>query len=98
MAEQRNTNAAFHPNGGQRVITGNDAVFTVLRKAPDGSRKVLCLTNVTGGTQQARLPQEQVGVAADEWRDLLGEGGVTVRRSHFDIHLAPYQIMWLEAK
>ncbi len=98
MAEKRNTNASFHPNGDQDVMTGNDAVFTVLRQAPDGSRKVLCLTNVTGESQHLRLSQERVGVTADNWRDLLGERGVTVQRGHFDIDLDPYQIMWLEVK
>ncbi len=98
MAEQRKVNSAFHPNGAQRVLVGNDAVFTVLRKSPDGSRRLLCFTNVTAIPQEFRLSRERVAVASDEWSDLLSDQTLTAQQGSLEISLAPYQVMWLEAK
>ena len=98
MAEQRKQNAAFHPNGPQRVLVGNTAVFTVLRKSPDGSRRVLCLTNITAANQEVRLPLRGIGVESDDWSDLLGNKTLTAQNGALETSLAPYQVMWLEAK
>lgn len=97
MAEQRKQNAAFHPNGPQRVLVGNDAVFTVLRKAPDGSRKVLCLTNVTAANQEVRVSLDDIGVETVNWSGLLSDKTLTAQQGALEISLAPYQVMWLEA-
>jgi hypothetical protein len=97
MAEQRKENSAFHPNGPQRVLVGNDAVFNVLRKAPDGSRRVLCLTNVTEANQEVRLSLGDLGVDSDGWIDLLSDQSLTPQSGALEITLAPYQIIWLEA-
>jgi sucrose phosphorylase len=98
MAEQRKENPAFHPNGPQRVLVGNDAVFTVLRKAPGGSGPVLCLTNVTAANQKVRLSLGDVDVESDGWSDLLSDQSLTVQSGALEIELAPYQVMWLEEK
>ncbi len=72
-------------------------MFTVLRKAPDGSRKVLCLTNVTAANQDVRLSLEGIGLETDHWSDLLGSQTLTAQQGALEISLAPYQVMWLEA-
>lgn len=43
--------SAFHPNASMKILFDNEAVFAVLRKSVDGTREVLCLTNVSNKKQ-----------------------------------------------
>jgi glycosidase len=52
----RASSAAFHPNGGQKILDVGHGVFAVLRKSPDGVQSVLCLQNVTAQPQTVSLP------------------------------------------
>jgi sucrose phosphorylase len=98
MGEIRTRNPAFHPNGPQKIIRANDAVFTVLRTSPDGSRKVLALINVTAKSQEVRVSGEQLGVEADSWRDLLSETTLPYEEGALRCKLIPYQVLWLEPR
>ena len=49
----RAASAAFHPHGGQKILDMGRRVFAVLRRSPDGSKRILCMQNVTGQTQSA---------------------------------------------
>jgi sucrose phosphorylase len=98
LGEKRVQNPCFHPNGSQKVMLGNDAVFTVLRRSPGGARRLLALTNVTVKSQEVRLNETQTGVSADEWRDVLTEKLIRSNRGEVKITLAPYEIMWLEPR
>lgn len=95
LLEKRIQTPAFHPNGGQRVLRGNDGVFCVLREAPDKSQPVLALTNVTAQEQAIRLPAGQLGVPAKSWRDLLSEERLPADKDTLAAHLKPYQVLWL---
>jgi sucrose phosphorylase len=96
LGEIRNTNAAFHPNGPQRLFHSNEGVFAVMRISPDGSRRVLALTNVTAEMQEVRVAQSELGVLADGWKDLLSNDTVPVENEGLRIKLTPYRVMWLE--
>ncbi len=96
LGEIRNSSAQFHPNGPQTIIRINEGVFTVLRTSPDGSRTLLALTNVTNEVQQVRLAREQLGPAAENWKDLLSPETVCVENGAFSFKLEPYRVMWLE--
>ena len=96
LAERRNSCPAFHPNGPQRVVSGNSEVFTLVRKSPDGSRTVLALTNVSGHEQRARVENEQVGVTARAWKDMLGDRTVPSEDGGLEFELKPYEVLWLE--
>ena len=89
LAERRNSCPAFHPNGPQRVVSGNSEVFTLVRKSPDGSRTVLALTNVSGHEQRARVENEQVGVTARAWKDMLGDRTVPSEDGGLELELKP---------
>jgi glucosylglycerate phosphorylase len=61
----RTQHPAFHPNGTQAVIDVNHlGVFALLRTAPDGSQKILTITNVTPETRTLSdvitMPQENI--------------------------------------
>lgn len=51
LIRQRRSHAAFHPAGAQQVLQAGEGLFALLRTAPDGSERVLCLHNVSAETQ-----------------------------------------------
>lgn len=86
---------AFHPNGGQRVLRLSPALFAVLRWSPDGSEHVLCLTNVTGAGQSVTVDQDDLGVTAPFWFDLLAGRGWLASNGTLSLALAPFEVLWL---
>lgn len=98
LIEKRIECRAFHPNGRQRVFSLNPAVFTLLREAPDGSLRVLCLVNVTALAQTVSLPAADPDLQAKSWFDMLSDFGAFAGDRHFELNLDPYQIMWLKTR
>jgi sucrose phosphorylase len=95
MLRARSGSPAFHPFGGQRVLDLGDAVFSVLRRSPDGADSILCLVNVSASEQQV----------APHWGEIFGAfslplvdriTGQDVRTGQrSELLLGPYQVLWL---
>jgi glucosylglycerate phosphorylase len=92
LLRARAASPAFHPNGDQQVIPLGDALFALLRTAPDGSAAVLCLQNVSDRPQTARGIVESSGMG--KLCDLLTGRKLQVGRDGAG-ELAPYQTLWL---
>lgn len=98
----RRRHHAFHPNGGQQVLSCDPRAFVVLRISPDRSERVLCLHNLTGET--VNLSLSALGLAGRElaghslWTNLLN-GRVHPMNSHAKllVTLRPYEVNWLKA-
>ena len=87
---------AFHPHGWQRVLNYGDSVFALLRLAPEGGQRVLCLQNVTRQPQSLPVDLEDtLGLMpAGSWAvDLITRQRLSRRRAR--LRLAPYQTLWL---
>ncbi len=97
LLEVRIHSPAFHPNGGQRVLRGNPAVFAVMREAPDGSQRVLAVTNVSDREQGVELSLGEPGGQPQIWTDLLRNEPVAVEGGLLRIRLAPYEVAWFQA-
>lgn len=83
----RRSQAAFHPNSPQRILTLDDGLFAVERgSAADGSR-LLCLHNVTDRALSAALPRGQ-------WHTLYPASSQAVSGTCV---IDPYQCVWLRA-
>jgi sucrose phosphorylase len=94
--EARKSNAAFHPFGGQEVLSLHSAIFSLLRISPDGLEQVLCLHNISPESIEtdldlSLLPLPQQGLLLD-----------IISKNHFPIHakklhlrLGPYEVLWL---
>ncbi|MFG6096700.1 sugar phosphorylase [Leptothoe sp. ISB3NOV94-8A] len=63
LLDVRVSNKAFHPNGDQKIIQVDPAVFALLRISPDCEQHILTLTNVTPQRCQITIPLERLGVA-----------------------------------
>lgn len=87
---------AFHPNGGQQVLTLSPDVFAVLRSAPENDCHVLAMTNVTGRAARVVVPLELLPVRDASWRDLLSHRTLAVGAGGLTVDFHPYDILWLE--
>jgi len=88
----------FHPNGAQRVIASDDALFTLLRSSPDGREHVLCIHNVSDRPQNARLERDSLPeLAGRPLRDLISGRSLAAWHPGSELTAAPYQVLWLAA-
>lgn len=88
---------AFHPNAPQRVLDAGPGVFALLRWR-EGGQRILALTSVRPRDQNVAIALADAGGAARAWRPLLHGHRPRVRDGRLHIHLAPYEVAWLEAK
>lgn len=91
----RTRNRAFHPQGGQRVLSASPAVFAVLRTSPEGDQRVLSLINVTEGATRFEMGVDDLGSRASMWSDLLSDLQLTLTDGRLSIDLEPYAVAWL---
>jgi glucosylglycerate phosphorylase len=84
----RREHPAFHPYGGQEVISAAPGIFGLLRTSPDGNEKILCLHNISDREEQFE------NLRLDEsWTYDLYEN--KRRNAEIPLSLRPYQTMWL---
>jgi len=95
----RRSQRALHPNGPQKVLAGNCALFALLRSSPDGQEHLLCIHNVSDQEQPFQADMGKLGVPhSGALEDLVfptrhpvGEDG------RLRVSVAPYQVLWLRA-
>ena len=93
----RTKQAAFHPNGRQRVIRLSDRVFGLERESPDQSSAILTLVNIC--PEQIRLSLDLSQGLLNQSRlleDLISGGKFKVFNRKLSIKLKPYQPLWLK--
>lgn len=97
LIRTRAAHPAFHPNGAQRVIFGNEALFTLLRISPDGAEHILCIHNASGLDQPLRIDLEALPFRhRGELLDLLSGKRYPVESDgELALLLDPYQVVWL---
>jgi sucrose phosphorylase len=95
MIQARCDHRAFHPNGTQKVLSLNPAVFAVIRTTPEGDRPILALTNVTRIRRRVEIPLEDVKRDQGPWHDLLSEKKINPKKERLLITLKPYEVLWL---
>ncbi|MBE7473410.1 MAG: alpha-glucosidase C-terminal domain-containing protein [Anaerolineales bacterium] len=85
---------AFHPNGEQHILSGNPALFCLLRVSPEGTERVLCLHNISAQPQQAEIDRPFLATKR-AWRDLFTDEEMAVEGQSLRLSLAPYEVRWL---
>jgi sucrose phosphorylase len=91
----RTMHGAFHPNGPQRVLSLGRFVFSLLRTSPDGRQHVLCLTNISGSSQDVTVDLDELGSTSRHWFDLLAGRGWRAGGAGLNLRLNPYDVYWL---
>jgi sucrose phosphorylase len=94
----RTSQRAFHPNGVQKILFGNDALFALLRTAPDGQEHVLCVHNVSNKQQLFQISLDELGMpGSGAVHDLVAAGRYPVdENGQLALNVAPYQVLWLK--
>jgi glycosidase len=96
LLRARASDPALHPQGSQRVVVLDPAVFCLIRTAPDGHSQVLCAHNVSDEPRVLSIQPDVVGFPAGSWQDLLSGETYSVQGDQFPLALAPYQTRWLK--
>jgi len=98
LIRTRAAHPAFHPNGAQQVIFGNNALFTLQRTSPDGVEHTLCIHNVSDAKQLFRAsPKELRGQHMLE--DVIsGALHPMDANGELKMTLEPYQVAWLRTR
>jgi sucrose phosphorylase len=95
LLRARRNQPAFHPRGGQRVLTCDPRVFAVMRTS-DGSEPVLCLHNVSNEWVGMSVTRDKF-VPGGAWTDLLSEHVHRVAAGGtLTVTLRPYEVNWLK--
>jgi sucrose phosphorylase len=98
LGEVRVRHRAFHPRGGQKVLSVSPSVFVVLRTSPEGDEHILAVTSVVNRACTVDIPLDAMGLRVEKWRGLLNE-----QREHvadggrLALALEPYDVLWLRA-
>ena len=84
----RREHPAFHPHGGQEVVSTAPGIFGLLRNSPDGRERILCLHNLSDREETLKNSKPY-----DRWtHDLVEERS---RNAELPLSLKPYQTLWL---
>lgn len=98
LLKARAAHPAFHPNGGQHIISDHPALFALLRIAPDtGSsqpEKVVCLHNISAEPQPVDIDLSPYTIN-NTLRDMLSGETTTLTGSNLRLTLEPYEVKWL---
>lgn len=95
----RTSQKAFHPNGAQRILAGNRALFALLRTSPDSKEHIVCVHNVSEKEQTFQLDLSELGVAhRGTLKDLVADEHYQVEGdAELRLAVGPYQVLWLRA-
>ncbi|MEM1181917.1 MAG: sugar phosphorylase [Acidobacteriota bacterium] len=88
----RRRQPAFHPNATQYTLHLGEELFAFWRQSPRREQSIFAVHNLSAVTQVLSLSSLNL-VTLDDWVDLIG--GEALEDLHGDIHLAPYQCLWL---
>ncbi len=93
----RRTQAAFHPEGAQEVLTVDERVFALWRRSPDGTEVVLCLHNLSRDSVPIRWGDAHVDIGTGlVGTDLLTDRHIDLRRPAVPgMVLGPWETHWL---
>jgi len=95
LLRARAGSSAFHPHGSRQVLDCGKAIFALLRSSPEEDQRVLCLQNVSNGSQGVRIKSnDRAGFLPEELTDLLTNEQINdpLRGT---LVLKPYQTLWL---
>ncbi len=94
LLKARQEYPAFHPQGGQQILSMHKNIFAVLRTSLDQRETILCLINVTALPQTLFISPANLNIASiAKCYDLLEE---IECQGNGEILLAPYQIRWMQ--
>jgi sucrose phosphorylase len=95
LIEIRVGEPCFHPNAPQRVLKCDDRLFTLTRKSPQGD-EIWVVVNISNDPVHLLFSELQTGWGSGEQAvDLISGQTLQISESG-ELHLEPYQVMWIK--
>jgi len=96
MLKMRNSNSAFHPLGGQQILSIDTRVFALLRTSLDENTSTLCLHNVTNQTVSLAIELKHTPANRENnFKDILSDEIFSPSDDQLKLNISPYQVLWL---
>jgi sucrose phosphorylase len=95
LIEIRIGEPCFHPNASQRILKCDDRLFTLVRKSSQGD-EIAVVVNISNETVYLLFSELQVGWTSGEHAIELISGQTVHTGESLELHLAPYQVMWIK--
>jgi sucrose phosphorylase len=96
LGEVRVRHRAFHPRGGQKVLSVSPSVFAVLRTSPEEDEHILAVTSVVNRACTVEIPFDAMDLRVEKWHDLLREREYGAEQGRLAVALEPYEVVWLK--
>ena len=101
LLKKRTAHASFHPNGAQTILSsdqiGNKAVFALIRSAPSGKEKILCLHNISRQKQKITLNLNEFSLGKNVLLDIISNNIYeATANGELKLNLEPYKVLWLK--
>jgi sucrose phosphorylase len=93
MLKARRSHEAFSPGADQTVLSTGSGVFSLLRRAKDSGRCMVCCHNFTDQPQTIELPDEACPSPRGKVEDIFEKRSVALQGRN--ITLRPYQVLWM---
>jgi sucrose phosphorylase len=96
LLKVRMDNPAFHPLGGQKILSIHKSVFALLRTSLDEGTRTLCLHNTSSENLNLSIDLNALhGKESDSFTDLISQRAFAAREGQLTLQLAPYETLWL---
>jgi glucosylglycerate phosphorylase len=96
LLKARKENPAFHPWGGQEVLSVHKSVFALLRTSLDEETQTICLHNASAENVDIRLDLKALAVhETNAFTDLVSKRSFPVKDGQLMLQIAPYEVLWL---
>lgn len=97
LIQMRIAHRAFHANGDQEILDICPAIFGLRRVSPEGTERVVCLTNVTADAQSITLPGALLREVPRAWKDIItGQIFLVAEAGDLSIVMPAYGILWIQ--
>ncbi len=99
MLSIRQTQAAFHPAAGQKIIGDQKNIFALLRTSQLDQSSVLCLINISSQEQVVQIElTDSESLSLDALYDLMSDQTIAINSGRLHITMEAYQIQWLSTR
>jgi len=97
LLDIRQTQPAFHPFGGQKVLNLHPSIFGLIRTSLDEDQNLLCLHNISDQEIEIALDLNLLPFKnTNPFSDIISDKSFPISNGKLKLHLAPYEVLWLK--
>ncbi len=98
LLDVRQTQPAFNPFGGQKVLNLPPSLFGLIRTSLDGEESLLCLHNISDEEIEIALDLSLLPFKnTDSVSDIISNRAIPISKRKLELSLSPYEVLWLKS-